>query len=135
MSASEPDPSGIPEVVGDARLLLITAPNESVALGLAREMVAACLAACVNVLPGLTSVYRWQGEVHEDSEALLIAKTWAGAREALERLVREKHPYDVPELVMLLPSEVEGRYLEWWYGQVRTCGGQSEGPAKAGETA
>ena len=96
-----------------ARIVLITAPDVERARALARSLVGARLAACVNVVPGLTSVYRWEGAVQEDAEALLVVKTTAGRLPELTRRVLREHPYDVPEIVALRPAEVEARYLAW----------------------
>ncbi|MCP5118160.1 MAG: divalent-cation tolerance protein CutA, partial [bacterium] len=68
---------------------------------LARTLVAEKLAACVNVVPGVRSFYRWEGAVQEDSELLLVAKTRAGRGEALAARVKELHPYDLPEVLEL----------------------------------
>jgi periplasmic divalent cation tolerance protein len=96
-----------------ARIVLITAPDPEVARALARSLVSSRLAACVNVIPGLTSVYRWEGAVQEDTEALLIVKTRVDRLPELTERVAHEHPYDVPELVALRPDRVEPRYLRW----------------------
>jgi periplasmic divalent cation tolerance protein len=96
-----------------ARVVLITAPTDELARSLARALVEERLAACVNIVPGLTSVYAWQGEVNEDIEVLLLVKTTAERLELLATRVHELHPYDVPELVALTPREVEANYLAW----------------------
>lgn len=102
-----------PSDAGAARVVWITAPDREVALRLARGLVERRLAACAQVLPGLTSVYRWQGAVHEESEVLLLAKSTAARLAALEAWVRESHPYETPEVVALAPERVEPRYLAW----------------------
>lgn len=94
------------------RLVLVTAPPGEAA-ALARALVSERLAACVNVLAGVTSVYRWQGAVQEDGEALLVVKTRADRLAALEARVLELHPYDVPEFVVVEPAHVEARYRAW----------------------
>lgn len=96
-----------------ARWVWITAPDTEVALRLARGLVEERLAACAQVLPGLTSVYRWQGRVHEEAEVLLLAKTTAQRLPELEAWLRQAHPYDTPECVTLAPERVEPRYLAW----------------------
>jgi periplasmic divalent cation tolerance protein len=96
-----------------ARLVWITAPDAQVALRLARGLVEERLAACAQVLPGMTSVYRWQGQVHEEAEVLLVAKTTAARLPELEAWLREAHPYDTPECLALAPQRVEARYLAW----------------------
>jgi len=100
-----------------ARVVLCTAPTDEVARGLARALVDAGLAACVNVLPGITSVYRWQGEVHEDAEVLLVIKAPSAGLAALEARLLELHPYDTPEVMALAPERVEPRYLAWLLGE------------------
>jgi periplasmic divalent cation tolerance protein len=99
--------------VGDVRVVLITAPDSDCARSLARELVGARLAACATVVPGLSSIYRWDQELREDSEVLLLVKTTAPRLEALGALVARLHPYDVPELVALRPAAVERSYLAW----------------------
>ncbi len=104
-----------PEVAAPsaARIALITAPDVATALLLARALVEARTAACVNLLPGVTSIYRWQGAVHEDAEVLLVAKTRAERLSQIEALLARLHPYEVPELVVLAPEHVERKYLAW----------------------
>lgn len=97
----------------DARVVLITAPDEAVALSIARELVDRRLVACVNVVPGVTSVYRWRGEVLQDREVLCVAKTTRARVPELEAAVIALHPYDVPELVVLAPEHVQPAYLAW----------------------
>jgi len=100
-----------------ARVVLITAPDLDTARKLARELVEARAAACANLVPGVTSIYRWQGAVQEDAEVLLVVKTSAERLAELERIVARVHPYEVPEIVALQPAAVEGHYLGWWLGQ------------------
>jgi len=95
------------------RLVLTTAPDADVARALARELVERRLAACVNVLPGATSFYHWEGAVEEQGELLLIVKTVAARIAGIEALVAELHPYDVPELVVIEPAHVESKYRAW----------------------
>jgi periplasmic divalent cation tolerance protein len=101
------------EIEEEVRVVLITAPAGEVAVGLARHLVGERLVACVNVVPAVTSVYRWEGEVQEEQEALLVAKTRASLVPELERRLDELHPYDVPECVTLAPERVEASYLAW----------------------
>ena len=80
---------------------------------LALKLVDLGLAACVNIVPGITSVYRWEGRIQCDGEALLIIKT---SDESLARLMLELprlHPYEVPEIVALNPSSVHAPYAQW----------------------
>lgn len=93
--------------------MLTTAPDAETASRLARELVERRLAACVNLLPGATSVYRWEGAVREEGEVLLIVKTTGERLPAVEAFLAERHPYDVPELIALEPDHVEPKYLDW----------------------
>lgn len=95
------------------RLVLITVPDEATARKLARILVEERLAACVNVVGGLTSIYRWESEVHEDAELLLLVKTTAAALSELEARVRALHPYSVPELLAFTVESGLDRYLAW----------------------
>ena len=94
------------------RVVLISAPPD-VAPGLARALVGERLAACVNVIPGVRSVYRWQGRVEEDDEVLLVAKTRGDRVDELSRRVCELHPYDLPETLALPATGGSAAYLEW----------------------
>jgi periplasmic divalent cation tolerance protein len=80
---------------------------------LARALVERRLAACVNVVPGVVSVYRWKGNVERDEERLLVIKTRAERLEALRRALVELHPYEVPELVALSVEAGHPPYLAW----------------------
>ena len=95
------------------RLVLVTAPDIEIATMIARTLVEDRLAACANILPGLTSVYRWEGEVQEEAETLIIVKTRADHVERIEERLGEIHPYDVPECIALAPDRVEAKYLAW----------------------
>lgn len=112
-------PPGEPPPATDAaRVLLTTAPDLDVARRLARAWVEAGLAACANLVPGVTSVYAWEGAVQEDAEVLLVVKTTVAGAARLERALADDHPYDVPECVVLAPEHVAPAYLEWL---VRAC--------------
>jgi periplasmic divalent cation tolerance protein len=80
---------------------------------IARALVERRVAACVNVVPGVTSFYRWKGEIARDGEWLLVMKTTAARFEALREAVVELHPYDVPEVVALPIERGHGPYLDW----------------------
>ncbi|MDF1797543.1 MAG: divalent-cation tolerance protein CutA [Planctomycetota bacterium] len=97
-------------------VVLCTAPDAEVARRIARELVGEGLAACVNLVPGLTSIYRWEGAVEEATEVLLLIKLEAGGYPALEARVLELHPYDTPELIALAAALVEPRYAAWLGG-------------------
>lgn len=103
--------------MGGARVVLVTHPARG-AQAFARRLVERRLAACVNLVP-LASVYRWHGEVERAREVLLVVKTVAARLAALERHVREEHPYDCPEFVVLAPHHVAAPYLRWLVEETR----------------
>ena len=93
-------------------LILSNCPPEQ-ASELARALVLERLATCVNVIPGVTSFYWWEGEVVEDAESTLLIKTTRARRAALVARLLELHPYEVPEVVTVAPRDVLERYDEW----------------------
>lgn len=98
----------------ELRVGLCTAPDRESGLRLARVLVEERLAACVNVVPRVTSVYRWQGVVQENEEVLLIIKTAATVDlEKLKDRLLTAHPYDVPELLLLPVAYGLDKYLDW----------------------
>ena len=99
--------------------MLITAPRGRRAELLAKGLVTERLAACVNVVPGVISHYRWQGRLQRDKECLLIVKTTAARLTALKRWVSTHHPYTVPEVIALPVKEGSKTYLGWLSEQVR----------------
>lgn len=99
--------------MGDFVVALTTVPGDFDAAGLAKTLVERGLAACVNVLPGVTSVYRWKDGVEVDAEQQLIIKTTADKIAALDEAIAALHPYDVPEFVVLPIVAGSRRYLAW----------------------
>jgi periplasmic divalent cation tolerance protein len=99
--------------VSGARVVLVTAPSPDVGAALGRALVDERLAACVNVIPGLTSIYRWQGQREEASECLLVIKTDETRYAELERRVLELHPYTIPEVLALPVERGAPAYVEW----------------------
>ncbi len=93
-------------------IAICTCPPDRAA-DIARELVRRRVCACVNVIPGLLSVYAWKGKVEEDDEALLVIKTRADRFVALEEAVREVHPYEVFELVATPLAHGSAPYLRW----------------------
>jgi periplasmic divalent cation tolerance protein len=94
-------------------LILTTLPAGFDAAAFAEALVDAHLAACVNLLPVMESVYRWDGRVQRDSERQLILKTSRDRVAALWTRVRELHPYDVPEFIVLPIVDGHDAYLQW----------------------
>lgn len=97
----------------DLVIAYITAGSKEEALRLARALVAERLAACANILDGVTSVYRWQGAVEEASEAVLIVKTRRDRFDALVDRVRALHSYDTPCVVEIALGRGNPDYLDW----------------------
>lgn len=107
--------------MGDAEVVvvLVTGPDAASLETLAGTIVGEGLAACVNLIPRVRSVYRWDGEVHHDDEALAVVKTTRPAIGALRDRVHELHPYDVPEFLVLPVEGGSDAYLGWVEGSVR----------------
>lgn len=97
----------------DVRMVLSTAPDDATARKLAEAVVGEGLAACVSLVPGVWSVYRWKGEVQRDEEVLLVMKTAAARVGALSERVVALHPYQVPEILVLAIEDGHAPYLEW----------------------
>jgi len=99
--------------VTDALVVLVTAPDPEKAAEIARVLVEERLAACGNVLSGLRSIYRWEGNVQDEREALLLLKTTRARFEALRARVLALHPYQVPEVIALPVEAGSAPYLAW----------------------
>lgn len=98
-------------------VVLVTGPDAESLAHLGRTVVEERLAACVNLLNGIRSVYRWEGTIEDEGEALAIFKTTAERLDALERRVAELHPYDVPEVIALPVVGGSSAYLSWVAGE------------------
>ena len=94
-------------------LVLTTFPADGDAEKLAATLVEERLAACVNILPPMRSIYRWQGKVERADERQLLIKTGPGRLRALEKRVKELHPYDVPEFLAVTIDKTAKDYLSW----------------------
>ncbi len=99
--------------MSDTLVCYCTCPDAAVAQRLADGLVTAELAACVNIVPGITSVYRWQGKVETDAEVLLVIKTDVAHFPALDEWLRSEHPYELPELIAVPVATGSRPYLEW----------------------
>ena len=96
-----------------ALVVYCTCPDSITAERIAETVVGERLAACVNIAPGLTSIYRWQGQVQRDAELLLIIKTCSLRYPLLEARIRELHPYEIPEIIALPVQAGLAAYLHW----------------------
>ena len=94
-------------------VVLVTCPNKKTAEKLGHALIEGRLAACVNVIYGLTSIYRWEGRTCRDTEVLLVIKTRRLRLLALTRLVKALHPYSIPEVIALPIAGGSGAYLAW----------------------
>lgn len=97
----------------DYVMALTTVPENFDAAALAHDLVGAGLAACVTIVPAVRSIYTWQGEVKSDQEQQLLIKTTADLVDALWDMVRDRHPYDVPEFLVLPVIDGSTDYLQW----------------------
>ena len=94
-------------------LIQCTCPDQKIAEEIAAKLVETGLAACVSVVPGITSIYSWQGKVEKDAEILLLIKTASVRTADLCRALVELHPYDVPEVIALPVEHGHLPYIEW----------------------
>lgn len=99
--------------MNDLRVVLVTVSSEDEGLKVARGLVARRLAACVNIVPGVRSVYRWKGEVKDDKELLLVVKTRETHLAHVVQTVKELHSYSVPETIALPIVNGSEAYLGW----------------------
>lgn len=96
-----------------AIVVFITAPGEEEAAEIARVLVGERLAACVNIIKGVRSIYTWKGEVQDEVEALMVLKTREDLFKALKSRVRELHSYDVPEVIAMPITQGLEDYMRW----------------------
>ena len=99
--------------MSNARIMLTTAGSQEEARKIAQTLVDRRLAACVNIVSQIESIYRWQGKVESATEWLLVIKTQADLFERIRDAIKELHSYDLPECVMLEISAGSKEYLEW----------------------
>lgn len=107
-------------------LILSTCPDADTAQRLARTLVEERLAACVSLLPGVVSTYRWQGDVEQATEVQLLAKTSGDRREALMARLAELHPYELPEILAVETAAGLPAYLDWVAAETRAHARASE---------
>ena len=109
--------------MNDVVLVLSTAPaapGDDTAEQIARALIDERLAACVNIQAPMVSIYRWKGAVERDSERQLVIKTTSSLVPALEQRLRELHPYELPEFIVMPAAGGSEQYLGWVAGEVRT---------------
>lgn len=94
-------------------IVLTTTPNAEEAQNLAKKIIEAKLAACVQILPAMKSIYSWQDAVQIDAENLLLIKTLPEKFDQLEKFIQTNHSYDVPEIVAVSAEKVSRGYLDW----------------------
>ena len=94
-------------------VVLCTLPDQEIAARIAGLLVEEQLAACVNIIPGLVSVYRWEGSVQQDNEVLLLIKTVAAIYPQLEQRIRAMHPYELPEIIAVPLQTGQADYIQW----------------------
>ena len=97
------------------RLVYITTENKEEAFSIGKEIIENDLAACVNIIPGMSSIYKWEGKIEEANEVILIAKTHTSKMQELTEFVLETHSYECPCIISLNIAENEGNqdYLNW----------------------
>ncbi|MEO8439037.1 MAG: divalent-cation tolerance protein CutA [Spartobacteria bacterium] len=100
-------------MAGEAILVLSTFPDTATAERVGRELVEQRCAACANILPGVESIYWWEGKVENAKEALVLFKTTSDRYEALETTLRQRHPYEVPEIIAFPIEQGLPEYLRW----------------------
>jgi periplasmic divalent cation tolerance protein len=123
-------PDADPVAPSDVWVALCTAPDAATAERLGRAAVEAGHAACANLIPGVHSLFRWQGKVQEDGETLIVFKTTAAAWRGLADYIAREHPYEVPELIALPLAAGLAGYLDWVRDSARstTSGARVDSP-------
>jgi periplasmic divalent cation tolerance protein len=99
--------------MSDAIVVFMTASNADEARRIAQQLVESKLAACVQILPEIESIYRWNGEIQREKELLILAKTTADRFAALEKSVRAIHTYETPEIIAVPATQVSEPYQAW----------------------
>lgn len=94
-------------------LIYCTCPNQDIAELIARQLIDERLAACVNILPGVTSVYEWEGQIEFAQEHLLLIKSQASRYPAIEKTIKSLHPYQLPEIIAVEIDRGSKEYMNW----------------------
>ena len=113
-------PQNSPIKVNRLLVVVTTLPNMEAASALAKSLVEAHLAACVQINEGLYSVYRWDGKICEEQEVLLSAKTMAHQWEEVCAFIKASHPYDLPEILAFSPEQYDQQYGHWVSSEVNS---------------
>ena len=101
------------------QVILCTCPDRVVAEQLARRLINEQLAACVNIVPNLLSIYSWQGKVESAEECLLLIKAPMSQYDLIENTLHEQHPYEVPEIIALPVQQGLPEYLQWIHACIK----------------
>ncbi len=102
-----------PPVVADMLIVLCNFPDAETARRISTEIISGNLATCVNLIPGVESIYRWEGMIEQASEVLAIFKVSTTRFKNLEKKLLEKHPYETPEIIGIAADQVSAGYLKW----------------------
>ena len=94
-------------------IVLVTAPTKEIATAMAKELVEKKLVACINIIPGVSSVYFWEGQIQEESEVLMFMKSTRERKAELQDAVKKLHPYQTPEFIVISPESIEPTYERW----------------------
>lgn len=105
--------TSVPYISGSSSICYITTPNEESAKKLARDVISNKLAACVNIIPNIQSIYEWDGRINEDLEYLMMIKTTTENVNELSTFVRDNHPYSVAEVISVKIDNGNPPYLDW----------------------
>ena len=100
-------------MASEYQIVLSTCPDPASADQLANTIIEHGVAACVNIVPGIRSLYRWQGKVESSQEQLLLIKTHKSQYNSLQQLIRNKHPYELPEIIAVPIEAGLPEYLSW----------------------
>lgn len=95
------------------QIVISNCPSKAVACHIGEQLIKLKLAACVNILPTMTSIYQWQGEIHHDNEVMMLIKSKTSLFAKLERTITELHPYEVVEVIALNIQQGNELYLNW----------------------
>lgn len=106
-------PPYVPSLPMSLQVILCTFPDRETAQRIATTLVEAGLVACANLLPGVQSIYRWEGRTESSSEVLALMKTTTEAYPQLEAKLKELHPYDVPKIIAVPVDRAEAAYAKW----------------------